>query len=676
MRRLLHAGSFVFVEPHLVEEKRGKTMQATLSRVLRLLVLAQFTLSAPALAFPIYGVQQVQYGVVASGQTAEVLVGTSYDVPLRGYFSVASGAVLDIAGTFEARGDSEGSALTSQGVVINQTTGALDAMDFQNYGQFVNRGVARIGFYQGLTAVTSSSGGFTADVGLTNGDSVDNSGLLTAYGKIDNRGLFNNHGTLSILMNSANAGTFPYSPVLTNFTNSTFTNHATGLLAVSAESVIENQATFVNEGEIRLIGRLLNQRASGAPANGVEFTNSGLATIGYGGAVVNRELFINSGVLEMLGSTFTQHEGRLVNAQTGALSVANDPTTGASSVIQVGYGTTVENEGLISNDGLIDVSGEVFGSGVFQNNAFVYIQSAGSVTSQNLFTNSGALELLGGRFEQIGSGRLVNTSSGVFSVDVDGRTGSRGSFSAARGTSVENDGRITVWGDVFGEGTFVNRGDFEIVSGGTVTANGFQLEQGTLVVDGTLDTYADALGNGGVVQMTGGVLSGTGLINGDVFIGGGLGVATFTPGRSPGAFTVNGDVWFGAGSVLELEIGLDSNSVAVWDSVAATSISFLSGSTVRFLIDPAVGNLAGLSLLTCTVLCSFDPNTIFEFVGGSGSVAFDGSALRFSTGAVPEPSMTALLLAGLAGLVLWPRIGWARRARRGGSRDPFSTMLP
>ena len=190
-----------------------------------------------------------------------------------------------------------------------------------------------------------------------------------------------------------------------------------------------------------------------------------------------------------------------------------------------------------------------------------------------------------------------------------------------------------------------------IETGGSFAAQTFTFTSGTLTVDGALDT-----GVGVTTRITGGTLNGTGLINGDTFMGGGPTTAVFAPGHSPGQFTVNGALTLGAMSELALQVERGADGSLASDRVSASSISFLDGSTVHFLVGGGVAGASPqtLSFLDCGGGCSYGTQVRWIIDGAPGStITFGSNGLSLTVAAllpVPEVATWVMWLTGLVGL--------------------------
>jgi hypothetical protein len=226
---------------------------------------------------------------------------------------------------------------------------------------------------------------------------------------------------------------------------------------------------------------------------------------------------------------------------------------------------------------------------------------------------------------------------------------------------------LAIGGNVIVNGTVRNTGNFTLGTGATLSVNvppapgavALLQDSGSLTVDGQLDTY------GGSVTLNGGSLNGSGTINtgvtlsdgsvatGRFVVGGGPGFAYFQPGHSPGHFSVVGNLVIGANGVLELQVERQADGSLAWDTVSASQMSFLEGSTVQLLIGDGVASssLQTLTFLNCGSGCEFASSVSFQVSGLPGaSVQFGSGGVQVTlppVQAVPEPTTALLWLAGL-----------------------------
>jgi hypothetical protein len=225
---------------------------------------------------------------------------------------------------------------------------------------------------------------------------------------------------------------------------------------------------------------------------------------------------------------------------------------------------------------------------------------------------------------------------------------------------------------------FAAASDLQVDSGATFDRAGHSQTFTDAVVDGIVGDSAI----GGLLTVTG-MLSGTGVLNGDVLVNG-----VHAPGNSPGIQTFNGNLSYGSGATINWELidNTASNSPVVFDQIVLAGLADLAfgGSNVLAL------SFAGAGSLVDWTNSFWDVNrawTVFDLATGVttgfgnlslGGSLLDGNGLALDAGtrgyfslaligqdvllqytavAVPEPSTTAMALAGLAygGYTMWRR---------------------
>jgi hypothetical protein len=211
--------------------------------------------------------------------------------------------------------------------------------------------------------------------------------------------------------------------------------------------------------------------------------------------------------------------------------------------------------------------------------------------------------------------------------------------------------------NVTGQGTLLNAGVVYVAAGASVALQAVAQTAGELRVDGRLDSNA--------IIFVGGVLTGSGLINAapvrPIHRMGAAGVdAGVLIGRSavlrPGDLTLLGNLVVDAGGSVEFDVSRLPDGSLAWGRLSATSVRFLDGSTVTFVIGDGVAGDAvqTLSFLDCAAGCTFASGVSFVVDGAHGAqIAFGSEGIELSlppVQAVPEPASALLMLAGLLAL--------------------------
>ncbi|MEN9667311.1 MAG: toxins and related Ca2+-binding domain, partial [Planctomycetota bacterium] len=300
-----------------------------------------------------------------------------------------------------------------------------------------------------------------------------------------------------------------------------------------------------------------------------------------------------------------------------------------------------------------------------------YLDSLGTVTGSNNVTAT-----------------LTVTRSGNIGGIADG-TDSQGAFAAGiaklgAGTSTVNSANTYTGLTLVEEGTlvaglanaFAAASNLKVDSGATFDRAGYSQTFVNAVVNGTVGNTA----NGGLLTVNG-QLSGTGVVNGNVLVNG-----VHSPGNSPGIQTFSGDLSYGSGATINWELlaNTDSNSPLVFDQIVLSNAANLSfsatnelslsfagaGSVVDWndafwdvnrvwtVFDLTSGVTTGFSNLSLGGSFLDATGTALEGTRGYFSLGQIGQdvVLQFNVAAVPEPSTTAMALAGLAcGGLMWRR---------------------
>lgn len=431
--------------------------------------------------------------------------------------------------------------------------------------------------------------------------------------------------------------------------------HAVGFGGFQIAGLAENLAPgeWINHGPLSVTGGLINAgrfESRNAPS-------ASPASLPYlqALAVGNRNgAWPGARIENLAGASFILQQGSRLDIG-GVFDNAGTVTlnTGASLVVDSTWsdssftGARYRQTGIT---GITEIAGgtlRIAGTGVLDNGGTLALR-AGDVDNQRRVTS--------------GTGAVIEVHPGAV-------------WAQSTGAQLDSAGTLWVGGQLTG-GELASAGRLVVEAGGTVQTSSVFISGGHVTVNGELGV--DGSNPVGGVFMDGGLLDGSGRINGDLFLAGSgpafgsgpcsgapAGIACFTPGNSPGTMTIDGLLTLGEGAVLELEITRDGQGLLAFDTVSATGMRFETGSLVRLLLSPSIGeSFASLQLLSCTSLslgCQFDGE--FEIVGGTASLLLDATGLSVqAVTAVPEPPPALMLLAGLAGLVGWTR----RRLHAGG----------
>ena len=599
------------------------------------------------------GLAACAFLAAAPALAQNVLIDTYMQVAPGGTYSLPATSSLTITPTGELNAPfgSVGSAISLAGDVLNQ-------------------GKLRAGFGSELRGL-HLSGGVTTNqrVGLIEADSLG----LSGTGRLFNSGQLLT-GSYTMPFSSPNGATVLTIPSL-------------GGLFSSTGTTINNFFKWISNANVTVGGT---------------FNNDGTFI-----SENNPQFFLDNAVAAPYAQSITLPATPVGGTQA---AIYNKP----GAFFSIGAGTTLFNNALVSNAGVMLVNGRVenqalLGSNVFPNpDAFLNLSSGELRIGQTGDFNVGPRHFAGDNFVNEG---LIKVGGSFYSVPAVQNKGTIFIAGGVMNASLVNEATHTVQVDRFLFSNFIeNAGNINVQSGGTLTINRSLFNQGggllrvagngavlghsdiqndgditieasgrleatnmlhaagTLTVDGTLDMF------GGLLMMTGGVLNGNGSlkgsarINGVPFTNGGVGVAVFQPGHSPGHMDITGALTFGRGGVLELDVQRDFDGMLHWDTVSAASIDFEPGSVIDVLIFDNAPDLAlpslSLNFLTCTqaASCNFGRARL-EVFGADFSPFQDArfvvgaNGLSFALAPVPEPEAWALLLAGLGLLSLVRRHG-------------------
>lgn len=380
-----------------------------------------------------------------------------------------------------------------------------------------------------------------------------------------------------------------------------------------------------------------------------------------------------------------QSSGQLTVASGGQIS-ANGMSVGRSGgvgVLKLNGGQLTfsgqQTAGNLSGAFLVFGSGGGIGTGLFENGSTVTLSNPGSSgAGLSLGGTGGAFPYPGGDGSLTlsgGSSLVVTAAPGLAYTNV-GREGSgllrlRGGSSLALG-----DGVMQVARNSGSDGTVI-AAENSTITAGWVGVGARKADTGN--VDGGTGTFVlinSTLTAAEIVIGTNGFLGGTGTITGKVTLRG-----IFAPGNSPGTLHIGGDFSAAAGSRMILEVQSDgsggfntdtvvfSNGHALDLSALKVEFRFLGNTDPNafqtsgrfgvdsfFQSDDGNGHLTGLGSATFASAQFSAQSDAYRISNFSFDAA---SGASFSATPVPEPTTTALLLAGLATL------GWLARRRRG-----------
>jgi hypothetical protein len=573
--------------------------------------------------------------------------------------SLASEAAIDIsAGSLTVTGGPQGVAQSRIDALFTVTGGTLSLTG--------NQGVVLNGTGTLRNFATLNFGHFSGEgtEGILN-VAVDNEGLLTAVGEINNnaaRPFVNRPGaTLRVPVavefanGFTNQGRIELSPVFgaiagLDVDNGTLVNAPGATIDFAGNPI---NANLDNQGTVA--GGALFTRAGSTVANEglITIPNSSASFRLLGGTFTQTGSISGPGTLEFTNSTATFLPGAINNV--GALVVQNSTLTSAGTLTNLGdiRGSIINS--AVVNAGNLRVRGNTTINGPFANSAGMTVTIIGdldvpaNLTLTQGFTNNASVVLRPGTDDinafvalTVTGGTLNNAPGATITIQHNNTGGAgflnaaldnRGTLTILQGTdltgSVVNSGTINVQSGQGGDLTvnaagpapaFVNtgtltvgdlrsliieRGDF--ANAGTVTVGSFgilHVEGGYTQSSGLTRLNSGVLTAGGLVDIEGGVLAGAGVINANLLNNAELDVDG--PG-SPGVLTIVGDYTQTSGAVLVIEIG-GPNAGTDFDQLNITGQARLDGTLTVNLINGFVPN-------------SGDSFQVLTFGSGAGNFA-------------------------------------------------------
>lgn len=548
--------------------------------------------------------------------------------------------------------------LSGSNIFNNFSTGIAQASEADAVRPGVNGVVNNDGLIKSTTALGSSSDGVD---GQSNTGITINNAVNTTTAKIEGgRHGITGGNAVADVNGTPTVNNGAYIMSITNGTGGTIQgDNGSG---INIDGLNGNEViTIVNHGTITGNGHDIGDGAGhdgdGVDVDGVvDLTNTGvihsLNSFGVGGIEFSEGVTVGGGTITNSGTI----EGSVTNGNSTAIgrgiTIAGiDKYTDTNNVdhdipVQAPYAaTTIHNEagGLIKGDSdsaIIFSSALASGfSHTINNDAGATIQT-GSTTAAAILTSADAVTINNsGTIDGSSSGKAIMGGTGNLTVNILGGSASvLGDMIGGTGTNA-----LTInpgSGQSFSHsGAISNFASVSLQSGSTTLADTISLSGGThlLMVAGgaTLTPGAATLtmSSGGIEAQTGATLSFT------------LGGATAGTGYSQIAFgSGNSDtLTLDSGSLLSLQF---ANG---FDPVTGEQFVLVDLGNAGSAIAGTFAGLAEGSLLTVG-------GTTFEisYLGGTGN--------DLTLTAVPEPAMTAALLAGVAAL---GAVFWRSRQRRG-----------
>ena len=369
-----------------------------------------------------------------------------------GYLTVADGT---------NSGNLTQDSLTVGGTFTNNTNGSIIA-DVINNGNLANDGSITSGNFTNNTGATFTNKNTTNVSGnFTNSGTIDGTGSLTVAGGTNSGsltqdsltvgGTFTNDANGSIIADVINKG---------NFTNSG------NIGADGNRKDLTNDGTFTNEGTILANNFTNNQDKT--------FTNKNTTNVSGN--------FTNSGTIDGAGSLTIAGGTNSGNLTQDSLTVGGTFTN--ENNIYVG---DLQNNGIITNNGLIDVDNNLQNDNKLQNNGTINVaqdlnnkgsltNTVGSIDVTEDLTNDSNITNENG-----GSIKVTKTFTNKQNATLTNKTGSLIDLSAATANMV-NEGTVNNSGTIrFSENNagLENKGNFTTSDGGAVE-NAIVVNTGTM----------------------------------------------------------------------------------------------------------------------------------------------------------------------------------------------------
>ncbi|WP_265211045.1 beta strand repeat-containing protein [Herbaspirillum lusitanum] len=535
--------------------------------------------------------------------------------------------------TTGAGGAANGGNITVN-AAINKTAGSASALTLNaDNNILINADITSTGTY-GLSLNLNSNyqGATTGDhtVQVTGATITPNTGIINVNEGVAGSGngkiALNAGATIDLNVGSTlNAASLNISAGATIKSNYSTSVHLTSLKN-AGEVNISNSAITTGALDNQVGGLVKLTNVSGALGG---LTNAGtlnLTSVFQGGGITSGDITntgtltlsngstLNAGTLNNLGSTTLNASTLNVNGLTNAVGASvtlSDSALSASDIVH-NAGTFITTNSTINTvNGMTNmVSGVLtmnylskISSGSFNNQGLLNAYgSAGYVTFENGFTNSGLMNLKG---SIMANSSATNAQGGTLNL------GAAGEASTISGSGLwGNDGTLNILGAgnevtlggtlmnnqtgtmlLSGTGTFLNAGQFSnsgivtLGSGGSVTVGGSVSNSGSLLLSGA------NLASNGFSNEEGGTVSGTGSIT----VGGGSGVFTnngiLSPGgdNAVGSLSILGNLMLGNKGTLKL----DFSSATNYDKITVLGSTLgLGGTLITKLLDtyrPAVG---------------------------------------------------------------------------------------
>jgi fibronectin-binding autotransporter adhesin len=612
------------------------------------------------------GAYTVDAPITGQGQLIKEGLGT---LTLTGANTYSGGTTVRGGELLIARGASLGSG----GLVLQSAT-------FSNAGDVIASNAVTLldsggtfntsGGYLTFNGGVSGSGGLTkagSHILTFNGDATYTGATVIQGGTLK----FHNNGQAV-----ANLGTA--SIAVASGANVLFS----GAHAVSA--AITGLGSLIKEGAGKLTLSGANTYSGGTRVNGGELAIASSANLGTGGLTLQGGAFTNTGDVITGNAVTLLGAGGTFNTSGGYLTF-NAGVSGGGGLIKSGSNTLTFN-GSASYSGATAIQA---GTLKFQNSG----QASANVGTASIAIASGARMIFTGSHTVsapiTGAGQLVHEYGGTTTLTGDAthtggtsiiggqlRVGNGGTTGSLLGTVNTNTGTLafdrsdnTAFnGTIRGTGGVIKAGAGQLALNGTHTYTGATtVEAGELKLNGSIAGSA-------ITVQAGARLSGNAQV-GDLTVAGDV-----NPGNSPGLLSAGNTTFMGGGQyVWELQ-DADGAAGVGYDSLNVNGALTLGGGSAPFVValrslalDGSAGDVAGFNVAidqrftlvsTTGGILNYSPASIAlslagfsnDLRGGKWTIEQAGTSLDLvytaAVTSVPEPEGLALMLAGLAAVVV------------------------
>ena len=471
----------------------------------------------------------------------------------------------------------------------------------------------------GMAAFNASSaaGTFTMTGGTLGGSGTLtlNNGGTWSGGTLS--GSLQNNGTLNVSGNVAGSGTIANNGTLSAVGNSTISAalHNSGQVTTSNVLTLAGSGTHTGSFTVTAPGTLAFSSGTHSMTGGGSIGGSG--TLTFSGAAATVGVPVSVGALNVSAGTAAFNA-----SSTAGTFTMTGGTLGGSGTLTLNNGGTwfggTLNGGL-QNDGTLNVSGNVTGSGTIANNGT--LNATGNVTIGTALHNSGQITT-SYALALAGSG----THSGSFQITAPGAI----DFSS---------GSHTIAGPLAGTGTLRFSGAAATVSG-SWSGMPFEVTGGSVALDtnGTMPA----------LTLSGGTLTG----NGDVTV---TGPSTWSGGTLGGSGTVTFDpgatvTMPGTAAVTLARPLLNHGTIdfaAAWNGMLIHGVTVSNDGTVNILSSQGITATAGTPpFLNLGTLTKTGDSGVMQFdapISNSGLVQIESGTMEFVQSYAQSAGTTTVL---------------------------------